>query len=667
MRRLSAFRSLMLASAAVALAAPSLAAENFKGYYGGLSIGFGQFDTRIHDFGYAWHGDTQTWDAGGTLFGGQLGHNWQSRNTAWGVELDLFASTVDTTFGYDDSTLSNGSSSRVSSELNWTGSLRGRAGLAFGETYLYQTFGLAAADYDGSWLYFDFPDPEYDWTDLGDTRYGAVAGFGIEHVTSGDWSFKIEATASKFAREDGFTAPGNGIRVQELGRDDTIYALKFGINNKFGAPRKPDNQIAPGNAFDFSGFFAGLHLGGHQSAVSLTDADYNDFGGTYQRVGEGVVAGLQAGYNVQNNGFLLGLELQASWLDGDGDFSDVNNPTYTYERATTGSINYTADLRLKAGIAADDTLMYVLGGVALADTDNTHGQFDDGVFDYGIDVSGTNWGFVTGAGIESAITPNLTGRIETTFSAFNGDTSLDTDLDGPYRGHSTDVSVKAGLNYYFGDRGGWGSGAAAPSNWAGWFVGLDGLFAYHEGDIYDRDYNEYGSNYILPSFGGGVGLNVGHNWQDGSFVYGVIADLAIYSNDESETDIGGDYRTVSSSLDWMGSLRGRAGLATGLGHMYATAGFAFAGIDQSLDITQSRRLDSDFIFNDERFGWTAGMGVERKMGDRGSIKLEALYTSFETETAQVLDGRTCGLRICEMDALDRNVTVKIGYTYRLGE
>jgi outer membrane immunogenic protein len=655
MRRLSLLRSVLLASAAVALAAPSLAAENFKGYYGGLSIGFGQFDTRIHDFDYAWHGDTQTWDAGGTLFGGQLGRNWQSKNTAWGVELDLFASTVDTTYIYSEN-------STVSSDLNWTGSLRGRAGLAFGETYLYQTFGLAAADYDGSWIY----DPAgYDWTDLGDTRFGAVAGFGIEHVTSGDWSFKIEATASKFAREDGFTAPSGGAGVFELGRDDTIYALKFGINNKFGAPRKPDNQIAQGNAFDFSGFFAGLHLGGHQSAVSLTDLDYNDFGGTYQRVGEGVVAGLQAGYNVQNNGFLFGAELQASWLDGDGDFSDVNNPTFSYERATTGSINYTADLRLKAGIAADDTLMYVLGGVALADTDNAHSQFNNGVFNYGVDVSGTNWGFVTGAGIESAITPNLTGRIETTFSAFNGDTSLDTDLDGLYRGHSTDVSVKAGLNYYFGDRGGWGSGAAAPSKWAGWFVGLDGIFAYHEGVFYDRDYEEYGSDYILPSFGGGVGLNAGHNWQDGSFVYGFIADLAIYSNDESEADIGLDYRRMSSSLDWMGSVRGRAGLATGLGHMYATAGFAFAGIDQSHDILQAFEPNDDNFFNDERLGWTVGMGVERMVGGRGSIKLEALYTSFETETAQEVSGETCGPRVCEMDAKDRNVTVKVGYTYKL--
>lgn len=662
MRRLPWLRTVLLATAAVWAASPVAAAENFKGFYGGLSIGFGQLDTRIHDFSYAWHGDTQTWDAGGTLFGGQLGHNWQSRNTAWGVEMDVFASTVDRTFEYDIP------SSVVSTELNWTGSLRGRAGLAFGETYLYHTVGLAAADYDGSWFFSRTADPAYDWSDLGDTRFGAVAGFGVEHVTSGDWSFKIEATASKFAREDGFTAPDNGPGIRELGRDDTVYALKFGINNKFGAPRKPDNQIVAGNAFDFSGFFAGLHLGGHQSAVSLTDTEYNDFGGTYQRVGEGVVAGLQAGYNVQNNGFLFGVELQGSWLDGDGDFSDVNNPTYSYQRSTTGKINYTADLRLKAGIAADNTLMYVLGGVALADTDNAHVQLDSGVFDYGVDVSGTNWGFVTGAGIESAITPNLTGRIETTFSAFNGDTALNfPDLGGPYRGHSTDVSVKAGLNYYFGDRGGWGTGAAAPANWAGWFAGLDGIFAYHQGDFYDRDYYDYGSDYILPSFGGGFGVNVGHNWQDGSFVYGLIADLAIYSNDESDTDREIDYRRFTSSLDWMGSVRGRAGLATGLGHLYATAGLAFASVDQNYDSlsTSVRRINDDFFFNDERLGWTAGMGVERSIGGRGSVKLEALYTQFETETAQVVSGDLCGGRICEMDAKDRTVTVKIGYTYKL--
>jgi outer membrane immunogenic protein len=298
----------------------------------------------------------------------------------------------------------------------------------------------------------------------------------------------------------------------------------------------------------------------------------------------------------------------------------------------------------------------LLAGYAFADYDLL--RESDGDF---WDISGTQSGFVVGTGIEQALTPALTGRVQATYSGFGGDTESSPTETDRFRGAAQDVAVTAGVNYYFGGARTMGTGALAPANWAGLNAGVDGKFAYHHGVIWDRNYDDHGGDYDVPSFGAGAGVHVGHDWQSDTFVYGVLADFAFYSNDESDTSPA--ERTVSSSLNWMGSVRGRAGVATGDALFYATGGIAYADADLAYDYASA--LNPDFIFDSSRFGWTAGLGIEKAMSDRSSIKFETLYTSFGDETAY--DGNTCTDEVtepCAMVGYDDTITVTIGYSWR---
>jgi len=219
--------------------------------------------------------------------------------------------------------------------------------------------------------------------------------------------------------------------------------------------------------------------------------------------------------------------------------------------------------------------------------------------------------------------------------------------------------------YHLGDRGhSMGSGALAPADWSGWFAGLDGIFAYHHGDAFDLDYEDHGNTHTQPSFGVGLGVNAGYNWQNGAFVYGLVADGAIYSNDES--DSSPDYRMWESSLNWMSTVRARGGVASGDAFMYATAGIAIADVDSRHVLEGSP--DSVYDADDMRIGWTAGLGVERRLNEHSSLRFETLYTRFGEQSEANPAGNECSdgwrTRTCVRNFQDSNITARVGYVYR---
>jgi outer membrane autotransporter protein len=177
-------------------------------------------------------------------------------------------------------------------------------------------------------------------------------------------------------------------------------------------------------------------------------------------------------------------------------------------------------------------------------------------------------------------------------------------------------------------------------------------------------YDDHGGNYTIPSFGGGAGLHAGHDWQSDTFVFGVLADVDFLSNDESDSD---EDRATTSSLNWTGTVRGRAGVATGDALFYASAGFAYGDAElvyQDLSVP----IEDTYVFDDSRYGWVIGLGTEKKMSDNSSFVFEVLYTKYGEENA--LSGETCSDNLvteaCEMLGYDDTITVKAGYSYRFG-
>jgi outer membrane immunogenic protein len=635
-------KTLLMGVSLIATAAatyPAVAAGQWEGSYVGVSAGWGEDRARYEDYDFDWYGATVEFHPDGAVYGVQGGHNWQDKNFVWGLELDFMGTSIERTDIYDAQNV-------IPNEVNWLATLRPRAGFALGDTFIYHTLGVAAGDFDRSWTELD--DLVNDsWPDLGDMKWGVAGGFGVERAVGGKWSVRAEAQALRFFQD---RSPLN-LNGFAFDIDDTVFELKAGVNYAFGGQAR-SGQYVQGQPYDFSGPFAGLSLGGHMGTVQLTDLEFEGFGNTYDLLSNSMTGGIQGGFNRQTNGLVYGVEGSFNFFGGDDATSEGGEDPFN-----NSGLNWGGNVAFKAGAAADNTLMYLLAGYAFADYDLL--RESDGDF---WDVSGTHSGFVVGTGIEQALTPALTGRVQATYAGFGGDTDASPTNTDRFRGAAQDVAVTAGVNYYFGGTRAMGTGALAPANWGGFYAGVNGQFAYHHGVIFDRNFDDHGGDYDVPSFGAGVGVHIGHDWQSDTFVYGVLADIAAYTNDEEDTSP--NYRSVSSSLNWMGTLRGRAGVATGEALFYATAGIAYADTDLAYEYLPAPDPDS-FIFDSSRFGWTAGLGIEKSMSNSSSIKFETLYTSFGEETAY--DGATCTDEVtvpCAMVGYDDTITVTVGYSWR---
>ncbi len=143
------------------------------------------------------------------------------------------------------------------------------------------------------------------------------------------------------------------------------------------------------------------------------------------------------------------------------------------------------------------------------------------------------------------------------------------------------------------------------------------------------------------SFSGAIAsAHLGHNWQSGNFVYGLEGDLqagnlkAQYLS-PADAPISFTHR-ATTSVDWLGTLRGRAGLAHGRMLGYATAGLAIAGVttaagEQRDDIGGVPYYDEWSASSGTRLGFVAGGGIEVALTDRLILRGEYLYANLGTK------------------------------------
>ncbi|MDP9136996.1 MAG: outer membrane beta-barrel protein [Pseudomonadota bacterium] len=103
--------------------------------------------------------------------------------------------------------------------------------------------------------------------------------------------------------------------------------------------------------------------------------------------------------------------------------------------------------------------------------------------------------------------------------------------------------------------------------------------------VFDENYNSSSEIDLaaLSTIGGMGGGQIGWNFQSGSMVFGVEADISFVDLDESRieaqelTDLspGGDTTDVSFESDFLATVRGRIGWASDNVLLYATGGVAF--------------------------------------------------------------------------------------------
>jgi outer membrane immunogenic protein len=188
---------------------------------------------------------------------------------------------------------------------------------------------------------------------------------------------------------------------------------------------------APPAAYDWSGLYLGLHAG-----YLWGDVDIEEEGAPASSGGDidGFVGGALAGFNVQFDPVVLGIEADIGWTDADGDGTALPpEPDYSYE------LNWNAHVRGRAGFAFDRALIFVAGGLAIADLDiDQEEQEQEG---------GTYYGYSIGGGIDYAFTDTLIGRIEYLHDDF-GDKDY-TQNDEEYTADFDTDTVRAAIIYKF--------------------------------------------------------------------------------------------------------------------------------------------------------------------------------------------------------------------------
>jgi opacity protein-like surface antigen len=120
---------------------------------------------------------------------------------------------------------------------------------------------------------------------------------------------------------------------------------------------------------------------------------------------DGFVGGVHAGYNLQAERLVIGIEgdVEASDVDGDTDALVIKGDVPFATQAK--EYDWLASIRLRAGYAMDSVLFYATGGVAFAGVDMS---FDIPNVDFRESETETAFGITVGGGIEFALTDNLT-------------------------------------------------------------------------------------------------------------------------------------------------------------------------------------------------------------------------------------------------------------------
>jgi outer membrane immunogenic protein len=153
-------------------------------------------------------------------------------------------------------------------------------------------------------------------------------------------------------------------------------------------PRAPATYIPAAPISNWGGVYLGVNGGFAFANTYWNDPAVWTGNGPFSM--DGWQAGGTIGANYQWGQFVLGVE-------GDGD--------WTKQKGTVSESNWLATGRARAGYAFDRILFYGTGGVAVINRMVSAG----GAFPH---VTGTQAGWVAGAGVEWAFLENWTGKVE---------------------------------------------------------------------------------------------------------------------------------------------------------------------------------------------------------------------------------------------------------------
>lgn len=192
--------------------------------------------------------------------------------------------------------------------------------------------------------------------------------------------------------------------------------------------------------------------------------------------------------------------------------------------------------------------------------------------------------------------------------------------------------------------------AQTVANWSGLYLGVNAGFARSSNSFDASDLAQAGFTSPLTiqglgASGAAFGFTGGYNSQTGALVLGLEADWTLAT---ARTDIpfaanippfGAVTGTLGTEVDWISSLRLRAGLSLGQALVYGSAGFAIASARGELYV-QTGGGAVDWVDSTLLAGFAYGGGIEYALTPNWSVKAEFLHTyltdnMFSSATANV--------------------------------
>jgi len=506
-------------------ASASLSPYNWTGLYVGGQMGYGFGD---NDGSVGWataQGQANQNELGsgaqGVIGGVHLGYNQQFDQWVLGLEGSVDGTTLNKNAlvlapnliadPMQFSGIGGTVNSNVQSGIQ--GSVRARAGYAFGRLLPYATGGVAFGSFR--------TDAQLFGTDLDGVttfaasgansafRVGWTLGAGVEYAINNRWSALAEYRYSDFGHLAIAADPSAVGAVFAVDRHLDQQQVQVGFSYKLFADPEPvavpmivkgpalaDNSVSkPAGATpavppppfvpNWTGFYLGAQIGygwglndgsltyatpGGLAGQSNLGSSAIISGGGSSRNGDaiGVIGGVHLGYNKQFDKWVVGLEGSLDpTLMGRAPF--INVPDTAAANATgapgigvsaTGAIwsRIQGSVRARAGYAYDRMLFYGTGGLAL-------GEFGSNFQLYGIDNttfapfyaadqrSATRLGWTVGGGVEYAVNPHWVVRGEYRYTDFGhlGDVPAPTSMGVFYTAdrHLDQQQVQVGVSYHF--------------------------------------------------------------------------------------------------------------------------------------------------------------------------------------------------------------------------
>jgi outer membrane immunogenic protein len=248
----------------------------------------------------------------------------------------------------------------------------------------------------------------------------------------------------------------------------SAFAADLGARTYAKAPAVADA------VFSWTGLYLGGNVGGHWGSDSITTTtnplaffliNNADTLSPVSLKPQGVVGGVQIGYNWQMNNVVFGIEGDANWLGG-ASFRHLVYPGPSpapgdFMENSTGA-RFLGTIRPRLGLTMDHLLLYVTGGVAFGwvRTTDSFCIFSCPTLVGNLSTASgttTRTGWTAGAGLEYAINNNWSvkgeylyvdlGSFDTSIpSQLNCDTACDVRVHHTY----TDNIARVGVNYRFG-------------------------------------------------------------------------------------------------------------------------------------------------------------------------------------------------------------------------